>query len=322
MKDTRRTFIKKTSTAASGLLLGGSMLSACTSSSNSKANKVMPDFDFDISLAQWCFNKALFSGEMDHLDFAKRAKNEFDISGIEYVTHFFLDKAQNLDYLKEMKMRADDFGVTSVLIMVDREGDLASTSKVKLDDSIERHYKWVEAAKFLGCHSIRVNAQGDGTFEDSKLAAIDGLSRLTEFANDFEVGVIVEPHGGFSGHGGWLSDVMKQVNMPGCGTLPDFGNFCLKRDEAYNCLEPYNVYQGTKELMPYAKGVSAKTFDFDENGNEVNYDYRKLFSIIKESGFNGYVGVEYEGKNISPEEGIRLTKSLLERTKKEINNAG
>lgn len=313
MMETRREFIKQAGLMAGCFALGGNALMSC-----SKPKSSADQFDFEISLAQWCFNKALFSGEMMHLDFAKRAKEEFDISAIEYVNQFFPDRAHDKAYLDEMKLRADDLGVTSVLIMVDNEGDLAYTDKQKLNSSIEKHYKWVDAAKHLGCHAIRVNAKGDGTFEDAKAAAIDGLSRLTEFASKSEISVIVEPHGNYSSHGAWLADVMRQVNMPGCGTLPDFGNFCPKRDENYQCVEQYDVYKATEELMPYAKGVSAKTFDFDHEGNEVNYDYTRLFTIIKESGFSGYVGVEYEGDGLSPEEGIRKTKALLERMKKVV----
>ena len=310
----RREFIKQSGLAAGSLAIGGSLLEAC----GSATTNTPVGFDFDISLAQWCFNKAIFGGQMSHLDFAKRAKEEFDISAIEYVNQFFPNRAQDKSYLDEMKMRADDLGVASVLIMVDHEGDLAYTDADMLTESIEKHYKWVEAAKHLGCHAIRVNAKGDGSFEEAKAAAVDGLGRLTTFAKDFGISVIVEPHGNYSSHGAWLADVMKQVNMDGCGTLPDFGNHCYEKAEDGSCINQYDVYRATQELMPYAKGVSAKTFDFDENGNEINYDYKKLFTIIKDSGFKGYVGVEYEGDSIPPEEGIRLTKALLERTKKEV----
>ncbi len=309
----RRIFIKKASLATGALAFGSTIFEAC--SGPAKQEIV---FDFDISLAQWCFNKAIFSGAMDHLDFARRAKEEFDISAVEYVNQFFPDKAKDKAYLDEMKKRADDLGVTSVLIMVDNEGDLAATDPERLTESVEKHYKWVEAAKHLGCHSIRVNARGDGSFEESKAAAVDGLGRLSSFAKDFDINVIVEPHGNFSSRGDWLAEVIKQVDLPNCGTLPDFGNFCPKRDENYECLERYDLYKGTAELMPYAKGVSAKTFEFDNNGSEINFDYKKLFTIIKDSGFRGYVGIEYEGKKHSPEEGIRLTKALLEKTKKEL----
>lgn len=312
MEQNRRDFIKHAGLAAGGFALGGSTFASCIFEAPKNS------FEFDISLAQWCFNKAIFAGEMSHLDFAKRAKEEFGITAIEYVNQFFPNRANDKAYINEMKMRADDLGVSSVLIMVDNEGDLAYTDKVKLDESIEKHYKWIEAAQQLGCHAIRVNARGDGEFEDAKAAAVDGLGRLTTFAKDFGISVLVEPHGNYSSHGGWLADVMKQVNMAGCGTLPDFGNFCTKKDKERNCLEQYDTYKATAELMPYAKGVSAKTFVFDEHGNEANYDYNRLFTIIKESGFKGYVGVEYEGDGLSPAEGVRLTKALLEKMKKEV----
>ena len=191
--------------------------------------------------------------------------------------------------------------------MVDSEGDLGEAYEPIRIRAVERHYQWVDAAKFLGCHSIRVNARGRGTAEEVAKNAADGLARLSEYGQKNNIGIIVENHGGYSSNGKWLSDVMKKVNNPFCGTLPDFGNFRISKDESYN------MYKGVKELMPFAKGVSAKTNDFDADGNEKRIDYEKMLKIVKKAGYTGYVGIEYEGHNFTEDEGIMATKKLLEK---------
>jgi sugar phosphate isomerase/epimerase len=179
--------------------------------------------------------------------------------------------------------------------------------------AVENHYKWVDAAKYLGCITIRVNAHGEGSKEDVQKAAVEGLGRLGEYGEKAGINIIVENHGGYSSDGQWLAGVMKKVNKKNVGTLPDFGNFCLKRGENYSCLEEYDRYKGTSELMPFAKGVSAKTYDFDAEGNCIETDYYKMLRIIKNAGFTGYIGIEYEGSKLSEDEGIRKTKALLEK---------
>jgi sugar phosphate isomerase/epimerase len=210
--------------------------------------------------------------------------------------------------------RCKDNGVKNHLIMIDGEGGLGELDDATRLKAIENHYKWVEAAKYLGCKTIRVNAFGRGTAEEVSAAAIDGLGRLGEFASTMKINVLVENHGGYSSNGQWLSNVMKQVARNNVGTLPDFGNFCIERKpKSWECEVSYDRYQGTKELMPYAKGASAKSYDFDENGNVIETDYQRIMEIVKESGFKGIVGIEYEGSNLDEYEGIRKTKALLER---------
>jgi sugar phosphate isomerase/epimerase len=206
--------------------------------------------------------------------------------------------------------------------MVDDEGDLAFLYDPARIQAVERHYRWVEAAKILGCHSIRVNAKGEeGTAEEAAKAAVDGLGRLVEYGEKLEIGVIVENHGGYSSDGKWLANVISQVNSKFCGSLPDFGNFCIKKIEENGrekCLEEYDRYMGMKELMPFARGVSAKANDFDEDGNETSTDYRKMMQIILNSGYNGYIGIEYEKTRLSEKEGIIATRKLLERVYDEL----
>lgn len=267
---------------------------------------------FDISLAEWSLHKALFAKKLTNLDFPELAKKEFGISIVEYVNQFFKDKAEDKTYLAELLKRAKDNGVSNHLIMIDGEGGLGELDDAVRNKAVENHYKWVEAAKYLGCKTIRVNAFGKGSDEEIAKAAVDGLGKLGEFASKTGINVIVENHGGSSSNGKWLSGVMKQVNMKNVGTLPDFGNFCIKRS-ASGCEESYDRYQGTQELLPYAKGVSAKTYDFDEKGNCIETDYAKILKIVKASGFKGIAGIEYEGSKLSEYDGIKATKALLER---------
>ncbi len=262
---------------------------------------------FRISLAQWSFHKALFAKEMDHLDFAKVAKRTYGIEAIEYVNVFFKDKASDAAYLAEMNTRAKDEGVYQHLIMVDGEGALGDPDTAKRQQAVDNHRKWLDAAKTLGCATIRVNAQSQGTPEEQQKLAADGLRKLAELAAPMNLNVIVENHGGLSSHGDWLVGVMKLVNHPRMGTLPDFGNF-------YD----YDRYQAVTEMMPYAKAVSAKSFDFDAAGNETTIDYVRMMRIVKAAKFSSWVGIEYEGEHTPEPDGVRLTLALLKRLQAEL----
>ena len=265
---------------------------------------------FKLSLAQWSLHRAIFGGKIKNEDFAKVTKEEFNISCIEYVNQFFKDKAENMDYLKDLKKRADDLGVKTNLIMCDGEGRLGDPDNAKRTQAVENHYKWVQAAKFLGGHSIRVNAASAGEYNEQLEWAADGLSRISEFAAKHDMNVIVENHGGLSSNGEWLSAVMKKVGMKNCGTLPDFGNF-----------HDYDRYKGVEETMPFAKAVSAKSHNFDDNGNETKTDYIKMMKIVLKHGYNGFVGIEYEGREKPEMEGIKLTKRLLVNVRKQLSES-
>jgi sugar phosphate isomerase/epimerase len=264
---------------------------------------------FRISLAEWSLHKALWAGQMNNLGFPVAARQEFGIDAVEYVNQFFKDRAQDRDYLGQLAQRCSDHGVTSLLIMCDGEGALGDPDEVARATAVENHYRWVEAAKFLGCHSIRVNAQSRGAPEEQQALAADGLRRLSEFADGHDINVIVENHGGLSSNGAWLTSVIRDVDHPRCGTLPDFGNFRITDDEWYD------RYEGVAELMPYAKAVSAKANAFDEKGNETGTDYERMMRIVLDAGYRGYVGIEYEGAELSEADGIRATKQLLERVR-------
>lgn len=284
-----------------------------------KNEETMSKQFFKISLAQWSLHKAIRQEGMDPFDFAKEAK-ALGIDAIEYVSGLYDDKIKELGMdavVEKMKSESEKHGVKNLLIMIDGQGHLASSNENELNEAIEKHKKWVDAAEALGCHSIRVNAHGDGTYEEVLEQAVTGLSRLSEYAQTKGINILVENHGGYTSNGQWLASVMAKVNMPNCGTLPDFGNFCIKSNKD-GCQDEYDKYKGVKELMPYAKAVSAKSYDFDENGNETIIDYLRILQIVKDAGYSGYVGIEYEGSRLGEKEGILATKKLLEKAAKEV----
>jgi len=262
---------------------------------------------FAISLAEWSLHRTLRAGALTNLDFARVAKQDYNVTGLEYVNQFFKDKAKDTAYLADLKSRAEGFGLKNVLIMIDGEGMLGAADEAVRAKAVENHKPWIDAAKFLGCHAIRVNAASQGEYAEQQKLAADGLRRVGEYGATQGIHVIVENHGGLSSNGEWLSGVMKMVGMPGVGTLPDFGNFRVSRDVEYD------RYKGVSELMPWAKGVSAKTHDFDPQGNETHTDYKKMLDIVIASKYRGFIGIEYEGNTLGEPEGIKATRTLLER---------
>ncbi len=327
MKSNRRKFLKDLGSAAAGAGI------AAIVPHDSFANSMKKVF-YEISLAQFSFASEFFAGKHNILDFPQRARKEFGIGIVEYVSMFFAGKEEDAAFIKALKKRADDSGVRNNLIMVDGE-NLADLDTTKRNHAVDSHYKWVNVAKELGCNAIRVNLGGmgdTGSPDEIAAAAVEGYGKLREYGDKNQLDIIVENHVGISCNGKWLAAIMKKVNHRRAGVLPDLGNFCVKRTipatqdlagwMATKCLEEYDKYQGTAELMPYAKGVSAKTHRFDAHGNETEIDYTKMFDIIRKSGFKGIVGIEYEGGlmhsagqpgYLSNEEGIRATKSLLNK---------
>jgi L-ribulose-5-phosphate 3-epimerase len=284
----------------------------CTKSAvlEAKDSKEEPPL-FKISLAQWSLHRHFFEKKIEStLDFPVIARQQFRIEAVEYVNQFFRDKAENKKYLTELKNRSDSQGVRNLLIMCDNEGSLGTKSKTERNKAVENHYKWIDTAKFLGCHSVRVSAQGDGTPREQKDQMVESISKLAEYGEERRINIIIENHGGLSSNAVWLSEVIKEANNAYIGTLPDFGNFP----------KGINIYESVEKMMPFAKGVSAKSYDFDEYGNEINIDYERMLRIIISSGYRGYVGIEYEGENLGEYEGIRKTKTLLERIRTELSN--
>lgn len=310
---------------------------SCTSTEEKTATEIPSDYN--ISLAQWSLHNSFFGdalngnwqefgrllktnpdsllqGTLNPDDFPSIAAG-YGVNTIELVNTFYYSKANNMEYWKAFKQRCDDAGVKVGLIMCDALGNLGDADSVARNEAVANHHAWVDIAKFLGAKSIRVNAAGEGTAEEVAANAAKGLSALGEYGASQGINIIVENHGGYSSDGSWLAGVMTTVNMANVGTLPDFGNFCMERT-ADGCAKEYNRYKGIEELMPFAKGVSAKTHDFDENGNETESDYLRIMKIVKAAGFKGDIGIEYEGKTLSEDEGIKKTKALIEKVLAEI----
>ncbi|MEQ8471384.1 MAG: TIM barrel protein [Marinoscillum sp.] len=347
MKTSRRKTIKTLglSGAALGMLGASNIIAACSTPKKEEEQteavaKAAPSLFFSISLAQWSLHKSFFGdglkswehfgklwaehpdkvlqGKLDPVNFPTIAKRDFGVEAVEYVNVFYFSKKDDKQFWNDMKKQCDEQGVKSLLIMCDREGNLGDTDEAARIQAVENHYGWVDAAEILGCHSIRVNAAGSGTADEVRTAAIDGLGRLTEYASAKGINVIVENHGGYSSDGQWLSSVIAGVGSEYCGTLPDFGNFCMERGPD-GCANEYDRYKGVKELMPYAKGVSAKAHDFNAEGFETHTDFVKMLQIVKDSGFTGYIDIEYEGSGLSEPEGIKATKALLEKAGKMVS---
>ena len=288
--------------------------------------------DFHISLAQWSLHRTFFGGAIEDWEAFGRTMMEdpdsvlkgpdpgdfpamaasYGIDTIELVNTFYFTKAEDEAYWSEFKKKSEEAGVTVGLIMCDLLGDLGDADPALRKAAAENHHAWVDVAAFLGAHSIRVNAAGQGTPEEVADAAVDGLSMLGEYGASKGINIIVENHGGYSSDGSWLSGVIERVGMDNVGTLPDFGNFCIETDSE-GCVNEYDRYKGMAELMPYAKGVSAKSHEFDADGNEVSSDFLRIMKIVRDSGFKGDVGIEYEGSQLSEDEGIKATKALLEK---------
>ena len=324
MSISRRNFVRALALSGVALRSGSSLLAQVES------NQPL----FTISLAQWSLHRTIFgSSQDDHqtftellrtdpdrvlqgtlspLDFAMTARQEFDIDAIEYVNVFFFGHARDATYLRELQQRSNDAGVKNLLIMCDFEGRLGDPSSTERTKAVENHHKWIEAAAFLGCHSIRVNAGSAGSWSEQAKLAADGLTTLADYADTHDIDVIVENHGGLSSNGQWLRSVMELGNHRRLGTLPDFGNFNLGDGEVYD------NYQGVAELMPYAKAVSAKSYNFDSDGNETELDYERMMRIVLDAGYRGWVGIEYEGGQLEELNGIRATKSLLERMRDKL----
>lgn len=327
----RRTFVKNSTQASLAFGLMG--LAACRNGASQQPENLtevaVEASDFKISLAQWSLNKAIRNGEMSPFDFSEKAKS-LGFEGIEFVNQLYfpeIDKHPNRlsginHFVSETLKRSREVNMQHVLIMIDHEGEISVEDTQARLKAIENHQRWIDAAQGLGCHAIRLNLFGSEDVDAWKTHSVESLSILSDYAATQQINVIVENHGGFSSSGALLAEVMRTVDKPNCGTLPDFGNFCLKRDNDAvfegACIEEYDKYKGVAELMPFAKGVSAKAFDFDADGGETTIDFLKMFQIVKEANFKGWVGIEYEGDNHTAEEGILLTKALLEKTFKQL----
>ena len=302
----RRNFLAVTLTA-------GIASSVFQSTNFAKFNSIE---NLKISLAQWSLNKSIKNGKLPILDFAKKARS-FDIEGIEFVSGLYtrdtdiLDRMSMNSLAKELIKRSDDYGIDNVLFMIDNQGDLASSNKNERFQAIDNHKRWIDLSAEIGCKTMRVNLNGEKDLNKWTKNSVKSLTALNKYNEN--INVVVENHGGLSSSGKYLSNVMSKVKLENCGTLPDFGNFCMNGSPWGNCTQMYDRYLGTEELMPYAHAVSAKSYDFDDEGNETSIDYKRMMEIVKRSGYQGYVGIEYEGNRLGEDDGIIATKKLLEK---------
>lgn len=307
----RRDFLLRTTALAAGAGTLGALPGFSDGTPGAEGGS---DELFGISLAQWSLHRTLFAGELDPLDFPAVTRDRYGLDAAEYVNQFFMDRARDQAWLARLRRGAEAAGVRSLLIMVDGEGNLGDPDTALRERAVENHRKWLDAASSLGCHSIRVNARSSGPREEQARLAADGLRRVCEFAEPHELGVLVENHGGLSSDGAWLAGVIERTSHPLAGTLPDFGNFRVS-DEPERW---YDRYQGVRELMPYAKAVSAKSHAFDYEGWETRTDYRRMMQVVLDAGYRGHVGIEYEGESLSEHDGIITTRDLLRRVRTEL----
>ncbi len=304
---TRRLFLEGALAGGALMTVGTARVTAAEPTGQPKAGRIG---DFKISLAEWSLHRALFAQKITNLDFPKIARDEYGIEAVEFVNQFFKDKAHDSTYLKELKSRAKDLGVTCVLIMIDGEGDLSALETAERGKAVENHKKWVDAAAALGCHAIRVNTGNH--YSPTDLDAISqSCGALTDYGATNGIEVICENHGGPSSNPDAMVALMKAVNKPTFGTLPDFGNFANDGKGQY----AIDIYNAIARMMPYAKGVSAKSYDFDADGKETKLDFARILKIVTDAGYKGFVGIEYEGSRLTEPEGIRATKKLLDSLK-------
>ncbi|TLP75882.1 sugar phosphate isomerase/epimerase family protein [Maribacter sp. ACAM166] len=327
----RRKFIQNATTAGFGVTLLGTYACKQTKKENTENTETALDDQmlepfFKLSLAQWSIHKMINDDGVDPYTFAEKAKN-WGFTGLEYVSQLYNPELSDADYSAEAmanfvsksNAEAEKHGMKNVLIMIDGQGNLAVNDEAERNETVEKHKKWVDAAAAMSCHSIRVNLNGSDVPEEWKVNAVDGLTKLATYAKAKNINILVENHGGLSSNGALHAAVMKEVGMDNCGSLPDFGNFCIERKpDSWDCLKEYDKYKGVKELMPFAKAVSAKSNNFDADGYDTGIDYVEMLRIVKEAGYTGYIGVEFEGSEISEEAGIIATRDLLLKASKEL----
>lgn len=284
----------------------------------------------DISLAAWSLNRSFFVGaKWKLLDLPRIVRTEFGINGLELVNSFFENPMMR--YLQQLKNNAAGHGVAFVLIMVDGEGDMIAVDRKQRMQAAVAHRKWVDIAHYLGCHAIRCNLGGafrnnewksDG---DLVNRAAESFGNLLEYARGADLNVVIENHGGASSDPEILPRVMKAVNSPHFGTLPDFGNVNPGGDPV----------QLLRSVLPWAKGISVKASWLPDGTHTQAWDLEKMIGICRDAGYHGFWGIESSlgAPRRKPEEGapkpppptpealwedelrgVKLTKAVLERT--------
>ncbi len=287
----RREFIK---TTGSALLAVGALTNIA------RGSETMVKGKFDISIAAWSWHKMLFAGEVKQIDQPRLAR-EAGATGLELVNAFF--PSPQYSYLNNLIKTAENEGIKILLIMCDDEGNMSSDNHKERTQAVINHKKWLDIGAVLGCHSIRCNSGHQDDPSEAMKYAADSFNELSTYGRQYGMNVIIENHGGYSSDPKWLCGLMDKVGVDNFGTLPDFGNFP----------EEINKYDAVEALMKYAKAVSAKCYDFGEDGNETKIDFARMMKIVLDAGYHGYVGVEYEGSRLSEFDGIKACVKLLKR---------
>ena len=332
MNPDRRKFIQTSIALSIGIPLISQNLWANLQSLNNRIK---------ISLQCVSFANTLMNGKMSILEFPRIVREDFNIEGAEYWNIPLIQKRRDSKFIKELNKRTSDYGLKNTLMLVDlydlktRESkSICDKDSKRRNEAIEDHKEWIDVAKSIGCSSIRVNLWSEGmNASEVKNISEEALSKLLEYSSTQDMSIVIENHGGFTSDAGWLVDLMKSINHSKLGTLPDFGtlNFCIEKAQAKegemyssNCLNQYNKYKGVEEMLPYAKGISAKSISFDSNGEEINTDFERMIKLIKSSSFEGFMAIEYEGAlmqmfggdpldYLSPNQGVLATKRLIEK---------
>ena len=287
------------------LASAGLACAAALATSTANAAVAVPEAGkkkFKISLAAWSLHRS-WRSTWFNLDLPEIARQKFGLDGVEFVNSFF--DLPRSDYLKELKKRAQDNGVELVEIMCDGEGDMSHEDKREREQAVINHRKWIDIAHFLGCYGIRGNAGYTtvGTVDERVERCAESYGKLMEYADQAGMTVMIENHGGYSSIPEKLLTVMKKVNNPHFGTLPDWGNFPPEVDR----------YEAVRQMMPYAKAVSAKCYDFMPDGSHPAFDLERMLKVVLDAGWNGFIGIEYEGEANSEPEGVMYCKSILEK---------
>ncbi len=283
----RRNFIEKSLVAGAAAAITPSVIGSELFGSTPRLIKD------DISLAQWALVDEVKSGKWKTLDFAKIARNDFGLNGIEFVNTLF--EVTTEGYLKKLRKNADDNGVTMVLIMVDDEGDGCGATKEERNQFAINHRKWIDAAAYLGCKSIRTNCRGPENADKAEALkwAAESYNMLLEYAVPAKISVLIENHGGVSNDADWMVSLMKEVDNLYFGTYPDW------RRPADN----FDNVDYLKKMLPFAGGMSYRNQPTEELT-------AKMIKLAKDSGYRGWYGIESSGRE-EIKKGIELLKKYL-----------
>lgn len=260
----------------------------------------------------------ILRGPRDPMDFPRLARDAYGLEAIELEASLHYAHVRNDAYFARLRQQCDASGVRCVVISNMWEGNLASLQG-QPEQTARNYHRWVDIAAIMGCRLLTVNVNARRGNRDLLAArAAEGLVALTSYSGPRGITVLVENHGWYSAYPPWLVGIMETVNSPFCKLSVDLGNFCTRWDSGQCVEQQYDPYEGVALMMPHARHVSAKMLGFDERGNDVRTDYVRMLRIIRDAGYQGYIGIEYAGDQLSPDHGIRASLALLRRATSEL----